>query len=185
MGFPGGTIDLPGPARPELADVIETARLDPYGHGERLAAALRGEVAVAPGHLATNAWVFDGGAEELLLVRHRTLGWVNPGGHLDLGELPVEGAARELTEETGLAITPIDPRPALVRAAVFPAGAAGPAHWHWNIHHLFVADPAAVLTPEDGSPVQWFGVDALPDDRVADLEELLGLLVPLARQHSD
>jgi ADP-ribose pyrophosphatase YjhB (NUDIX family) len=178
MGFPGGTVDLPGPARPELADIIADAHLDPYGHGERLAAALRGEVTVAPGHLATNAWVFDTSGDRLLLVRHRRLGWVNPGGHLDLGEWPVQGAARELAEETGLRVAAVDLRPAVVRAAIFPAG-DGPAHWHWNIHHLFVADPDDALTPEEGSPVQWFPVDDLPEDRVGDLDELLALLLPL------
>ena len=71
-----------------------------------------------------------------------------------------------------------------MRAAVFPAGDAGPAHWHWNIHHLFVADPAAPLRPEEGAPVQWFPVDALPADRVGDLDELLALLGPLARELS-
>jgi 8-oxo-dGTP diphosphatase len=185
MGFPGGTVDLPGPPQPELAEIIATAHLDPYGHAERLVAALLALVPVAPGHLATNAWVFDPTGRRLLLVRHRRLGWVNPGGHLDLGELPAAGAARELAEETGLAVAPIDARPALVRAAVFPAGDAGPAHWHWNIHHVFVADPAAALTPEPGSPVQWFPVDDLPDPRVEDLEELLAVLAPLARQLSD
>jgi 8-oxo-dGTP pyrophosphatase MutT (NUDIX family) len=179
MGFPGGTVDVPGPPQPQLAAIIETALLDPYGHGERLVAALRGEVPLAAGHLATNAWVFDGHAEQVLLVRHRVLGWVNPGGHLDLGELPVVGAARELLEETGVTPAMAAARPGLVRAAVFPAGPSGPAHWHWNIHHLFVADPATPLTPEPGSPVAWFPVGALPDDRVSDLDELLALLLPL------
>ena len=182
MGFPGGTVDLPGPARPELAGIVATALLDPYGHGERLVAALRGQVPVAAGHLATNAWVFDERGERLLLVRHRILGWVNPGGHLDAGELPADGAARELAEETGLAEVVAQRRPALVRANVFPAGTSGPAHWHWNIHHLFLADPAASLTPEADSPVTWFPIDALPEDRVADLDELLALLVPLVRR---
>jgi ADP-ribose pyrophosphatase YjhB (NUDIX family) len=181
MGFPGGTVDLPGPQQPELATIVAGAFLDPYGHGERLVAALLGLVPVAPGHLATNAWVFDAAGSQLLLVRHQRLGWVNPGGHLDLGELPHEGAVRELAEETGLVVAPLDPRPGLVRAAVFPAGAAGPAHWHWNLHHLFVADPAAAVTPEEGAPVAWFPLDALPDDRVGDLDELLALLGPLAR----
>ena len=184
MGFPGGTVDLPGPPRPELAEVIATAHLDPYGHGERLVAALLGLVPVAVGHLATNAWVFDQSGRQILLVRHKTLGWVNPGGHLDLGERPSHGAARELAEETGLEVTPADDRPGLVRAAVFPARGDDPAHWHWNIHHLFVADAAAPLTPEAGAPVAWFPVDDLPEDRVGDLEELLALLGPLARSLS-
>ncbi|MCU1479073.1 MAG: hypothetical protein JWQ64_3766 [Subtercola sp.] len=32
--------------------------------------------------------------------------WVTPGGHIEPGESHVEGAARELFEETGLAVTP-------------------------------------------------------------------------------
>jgi len=34
--------------------------------------------------------------------------WFTPGGGLDDGETPAEGAARELREETGLAVAPAD-----------------------------------------------------------------------------
>lgn len=34
--------------------------------------------------------------------------WTLPGGHLNTGETPCEGAARELTEETGIAVKPTD-----------------------------------------------------------------------------
>jgi ADP-ribose pyrophosphatase YjhB (NUDIX family) len=182
MGFPADTVDVPGAERADLAAIVESARLDPYGHGERLVAVLRDSLPVAPGHLATNAWVFDPGGAQLLLVRHRLLGWVNPGGHLSRSEMPARGAQRELAEETGLVVEPFDSRPALVRAAVFPARGDQPAHWHWNVHHLFVADPAVGLTPEPGSPVAWFAVDDLPDERVGDLEELLDLIQPLLGQ---
>src|ERR1051325_5819211 len=38
-----------------------------------------------------------------LLIRHRRLGvWLPPGGECESGETPLEAAARELTEETGL-----------------------------------------------------------------------------------
>jgi ADP-ribose pyrophosphatase YjhB (NUDIX family) len=176
VGFPGGTVDVPGSHRPELAAVVAGAALDPYGHGERLVAVLRDGLPVAPGHLATNAWVLDQRGERLLLVKHRTLGWVNPGGHLDDGETPAAGAARELAEETGLELPPVAASPVLVRAAVFPARGDDPAHWHWNLHYLFRGDPSASLTPEAGSPVAWFPVDDLPEPRVADLSDLLALL---------
>ena len=179
MGFPGGTVDLPDGARPELAAIVARAWLDPYGDAARLVDALQGGPA-EPGHLATNAWVFDPDVASVLLVRHRLLGWVNPGGHLDDGETPAAGAARELAEETGLDVPLLDARPALVRAVVLPARGPDPAHWHWNLHHLFIADPAVALKPEEGSPVDWYPFDALPTNRIADLDALLALLAPLA-----
>ena len=185
MGFPGGTVDLPGPRRPDLAAIVASAHLDPYGDGARLAAALRDGTVVGVGHLATNAWVFDPTGTQLLLVRHRVLGWVNPGGHLDDGETPIAGAARELAEETGITSLRREERPGLVRANVFPARGDAPAHIHWNLHHLFVADPAVPLTPEEGSPVAWFPVDRLPDGRVGDLDELLAHLSSMYRKRSN
>ena len=74
MGFPGGTVDLPGPPQPELAEVIATAHVDPYGHGERLVAALLGLVPVAPGLLAPSGVLTVGAALVLRDVVQRCLG---------------------------------------------------------------------------------------------------------------
>lgn len=58
----------------------------------------------------TGIVVVDG--DRLLLVeraRGRTAGdWMVPGGHVEMGEQPHETAARELREETGLAVDPGD-----------------------------------------------------------------------------
>ncbi len=40
---------------------------------------------------------------KVLLVKHKKLGiWLNPGGHIEPGELPHEAAEREFYEETGV-----------------------------------------------------------------------------------
>ena len=46
--------------------------------------------------------------------------WFTPGGGLDPGETPAQGAARELAEETGLVVTPDDLGPSVhARTAQF------------------------------------------------------------------
>lgn len=43
--------------------------------------------------------------DKVLLVKHKKLGiWLNPGGHIDEGELPHEAAEREFFEETGVRV---------------------------------------------------------------------------------
>jgi len=46
---------------------------------------------------------------KVLLIKHKKLGiWLNPGGHIDEGELPHEAAEREFFEETGVKVKAID-----------------------------------------------------------------------------
>lgn len=47
---------------------------------------------------------------QVLLVKHKKLGiWLNPGGHIEDGELPHQTAEREFFEETGVEVQAIDP----------------------------------------------------------------------------
>jgi len=54
------------------------------------------------GHLTGSALVMND-SKECLLIYHRFLKrWLQPGGHLDVGESPAQGALRELKEETNV-----------------------------------------------------------------------------------
>jgi ADP-ribose pyrophosphatase YjhB (NUDIX family) len=91
-----------------------------------------------------------------VLHRHKRLGlWLQPGGHIDAGELPWDGARREALEETGLTVSPVAVEPStLLHVDVHP----GPrGHTHLDLRYHFTAPPVVPTPPEGESPdVAWF-----------------------------
>ena len=123
------------------------------------------------GHVTGSAFVIDAAARTVLLIHHRKLDrWLQPGGHVDGGESPLEAARREVTEETGL----VDLTPAPWHACHpglpfdvdphgIPANAAKgePAHVHYDFRFAFLVDGTARLSL-DGSEVlgaRWASFD--------------------------
>jgi 8-oxo-dGTP pyrophosphatase MutT (NUDIX family) len=51
---------------------------------------------------AAHCLAFDG--ERIVLARHVQRGWTIPGGHLDVGETPLEAMRREAREEAGIEV---------------------------------------------------------------------------------
>jgi 8-oxo-dGTP pyrophosphatase MutT (NUDIX family) len=70
--------------------------------------------------VATVAVVHDG--KLLMGIRRDTNRWTAPGGHLEDGEEPVHGAARELLEEAGIAADTKELRPLKSEVAARPDG---------------------------------------------------------------
>ncbi|MFZ1488388.1 MAG: NUDIX domain-containing protein [Ilumatobacteraceae bacterium] len=179
MGFPHPTIDVPG-HHPGLAAELSGLHADPDALGAALVAACHGAEAT-PGHVCATAWVFSTDRSEMLLVRHRRLGWATPGGHVHIGESTRAGALRELHEETALTagdVRPLlpDPGPAIVH--VTDVAAPGePAHRHWNVGWCFTADSSLGLSAGHGA--RWFAVDDLPDDAPDDLRPVTAVLLTL------
>lgn len=108
-----------------------------------------------PQPLATEVWVFTPDFQRLLVVEHRWRGLVSPGGKVEVGETPREGAVRELSEEAGI-------HPTL---AVRPAFASVRAYrWDWlptlSLSYWAIADPAVELAAELGQPVRWVHVNS-------------------------
>ncbi|WP_284983522.1 NUDIX hydrolase [Arthrobacter sp. efr-133-TYG-118] len=120
---------------------------------EGLLAWFRSEWLPDPRSLAADVWVFSPDFQRILVVQHRWRGLVPPGGRVEPGETPREGAIRELAEETGLELLMAD-RPAFAAARSYRSGWTATL----NLSYWTVAEPATDLLPEDGQPARWVDV---------------------------
>lgn len=116
-----------------------------------------------PTHVTGSAIVV--GPRGVLLLKHKILGfWLQPGGHIDAGETPWDGALREAREETGLDVrfvpgggaeaTGAGPR--LVHVDVHPAAHG---HTHLDLRYLTEADGDPAPPADESQEVAWFGWD--------------------------
>ena len=184
---------LAGPAGQEAAATIEELHRDIEAFGprtdreagsrERMLAEL-GRLTrpfdrdADPVHFTASAIVI--GPRGVLLHLHKRIRrWLQPGGHIDPGETPIEAALREAGEETGLPVTLAGGQPGLFHLDVHTAYAG---HIHLDLRYLLEApdrDPA----PADGESqeVAWFGREAAEELADEALLDALRRLAPPAR----
>lgn len=136
-----------------------------------------GARATLSGHVTGSAVVLDETGRALLL-HHARLGlWVQPGGHMDDGELdPADTALREATEETGLADLALDTDPdgptlLDVDVHLIPDSPKRreAAHLHHDLCYLARTRSAAQarIDPDESRAMRWVtaaGLDALELD---------------------
>lgn len=121
-----------------------------------------------PVHVTGSALVV--GRRGTVLHRHKRLGrWMQPGGHLDPGETPLDAAVREAREETGLPVERPTGRPDPVHFDVHPAA---DGHVHLDVRYLLAGpdlDPAP--GPDESQDVAWFSLEEareLADEALVD-----------------
>lgn len=96
-----------------------------------------------PGHITASAFILDKAQKHVLLIQHVGLGrWLQPGGHVDPGETPLQAAIREALEETGLKIRALTPEIMDIDIHRIPASKhkQEPAHYHLDLRYLCVAE---------------------------------------------
>ncbi len=128
-----------------------------------------------PVHVTGSAIVT--GPRGVVLHLHKRLGlWLQPGGHIDAGESPAEGALREAQEETGLAVRHPSAGPDLIHVDVHP----GPkGHTHLDVRFRLIADDVDPAPPAGESPdARWFGWDEALEVADAGLTGALKALRP-------
>lgn len=114
-----------------------------------------------PIHVTGSAIVV--GPRGVVLLKHKRLGiWLQPGGHVDPGEMPWDAALREAREETGLDVSfagPLDARgvPDLIHVDVH---AGGRGHTHLDTRYLLNGGEADPTPPEgESQEIGWFTWD--------------------------
>ena len=105
-----------------------------------------------PGHLTASGIVLNADRTHTLLIFHTKLQrWLQPGGHFEPGECdPSLAAAREVLEETGVHTRWPGERPLLLDVDVheIPARKTEPAHGHFDLRMLLIAEPGEVQARE-------------------------------------
>jgi 8-oxo-dGTP pyrophosphatase MutT (NUDIX family) len=109
-------------------------------------------------HVTASAIVVTDAGDKVALHLHKRLNmWLQPGGHIDAGETPAQGALREAIEETGLPVRHEVEGGLFFHVDTHP----GPkGHTHYDLRYLVRAPEVAPAPPEgESQQVAWFAWD--------------------------
>lgn len=123
-------------------------------------------------HFTASCWITSTGKpKKILLIHHKKLKrWMQPGGHIEKFENPVDAAKREVKEETGLDISfladgikVVDPEgtflptPDFIMEQAIPAYGEQPLHYHLDINYVVsVPEQEIKRAIKESHAIGWF-----------------------------
>lgn len=126
-------------------------------------------------HFCASVWITtDSSPQKMLLVHHKKLGrWLQPGGHIEKFENPVESAIREIKEETGIdlsflkdKIKRVDkegsflPLPRFIMEQTIPKYKNQPKHFHLDIQYgVKITEQKIKHNALESHDIGWFTKD--------------------------
>jgi 8-oxo-dGTP pyrophosphatase MutT (NUDIX family) len=126
-----------------------------------------------PGHFTASAFVLCPEGTKVLLVHHAKLGrWLQPGGHVESGDVSLFAAAqREAVEETGVrGLTPLAPGIFDVDIHAIPPSAREESHAHFDVRYAFQARTLELTVSSEVQAARWVELGAVlelnPDESV-------------------
>lgn len=130
-----------------------------------------------PGEKHFTASVFitsTGRPKKIALVHHKKTGmWLQPGGHIEPFENPIEAAIREVKEETGLDISFLRERvkgvdqfasflpvPEFFYEETIPAHKNEPEHYHLDLlYHVELSFQDLIMQEKESHAIGWFSFE--------------------------
>ena len=108
------------------------------------------------GHVTASAALLDPRREAMLMTLHAKLGrWLQLGGHADGETDALAVACREATEESGLEVAPASLEPIDVDIHGIPAHGGDPAHFHYDVRFVLLAEAGAPRPTEESLGLKW------------------------------
>ncbi len=123
-------------------------------------------------HFCASVWIItDSSPKKILLVLHKKLGrWLQPGGHIESFENPVEAAIREVEEETGINISSLAkqievidsdgsflPVPEFIMEQTIPQYNGQPQHFHLDIQYVVrIPEQKITHSAAESHDIGWF-----------------------------